>query len=70
MDKLQQEIMEIIEPYTDKTLSEGCLMQFTNNKRLGYIRFLGISEYLNHDHQMWFKYENSKEFKVFESTFG
>ena len=27
MNKLQQEIMEIIEPYMDKTLSEGCYIK-------------------------------------------
>ena len=27
MNKLQQEIIEIIEPYMDKTLSEGCLIE-------------------------------------------
>ena len=27
MNKLQQEIIEIIEPYMDKTLSEGCLIK-------------------------------------------
>lgn len=31
MNKLQQEIIEIIEPYMDKTLSEGCLVR-TNIK--------------------------------------
>ena len=36
MDKLQQEIMEIIEPYTDKTLSEGCVIITRTNQAWDY----------------------------------
>ena len=36
MNKLQKEILEIIEPYTDKTLSQGCLIWTGNMKDIIY----------------------------------
>lgn len=34
MNKLQQEIMEIIQDYMDKTLSEGCLVEHLRSKEI------------------------------------
>ena len=38
MNKVQQEIMEIIEPYMDKTLDKGCLVEHLEARERGELQ--------------------------------
>ena len=59
MTDIQKEIIEIIEPYMDKTLSEGCLIKWYSNDIYSiwemYKLWQLVENYTEWELDMWFK---------------
>jgi len=73
MNKLQQEILEIIKPYTDKTLSDGCIIG--RGKRL--FRYLyrlpdkDFHRFMTHEYNWDIKLARFQKWKLsIEAVFG